>query len=199
VTDRPRDPDPQVKLLLRCRRGSDKAARTLWADHARSVRACALALTRDGHAADDVVQRVFCSILETDRRTLARVRDVRAYLMAAARNTSHSYLRSESRRARRERHDRERCPPTLLSDESLSAAIEALPTELREVLIVRAAGDLTFDQLALALGINRSTAASRYRSALDRLRGLLDPPADRQDPHNNGSSLPKPAEAHHAR
>jgi DNA-directed RNA polymerase specialized sigma24 family protein len=39
--------------------------------------------------------------------------------------------------------------------------------------MLKHAGGLTFDQIALALDINRSTAASRYRAAIERLRAAL--------------------------
>lgn len=186
---------PDVKLLLQCRRGSDRAARALWADHARSVRACARALTRDPHAADDIVQHVFCSILEADRAALKRVRDVRAYLVGAARNESMSYLRGERRRLARETVRKTTADGTERMDE-LAGAMSALSDEHREVLLLKGAGGLTFDQLALALGMNRSTAASRHRAALARLRELLD--AHQDSPQDRNAPIMR-TEAQHAR
>jgi RNA polymerase sigma factor (sigma-70 family) len=130
------------------------------------------------------VQHVFCAILEADRAVLKRVRDVRAYLVGAARNESMSYLRAERRRLARETARKTTAACKTERVDELAGAMSALPDEHREVLLLKAAGGLTFDQLALALGMNRSTAASRHRAALARLRELLDAHEDSTQDRN---------------
>ena len=92
--------------------------------------------------------------------------------------------RSRSRRTERERRaEAERgervsyFESTLESDErrrSIEAALEQLPDEQREVLVMKIWGDLTFRAIAESLEIPQNTAASRYRYALNTLRGILD-------------------------
>lgn len=53
-------------------------------------------------------------------------------------------------------------------------ALKSLPDEQREVLIMKIWGDLTFKQIAGALGESQNTVASRYRYGLEALRGVLD-------------------------
>ncbi len=57
--------------------------------------------------------------------------------------------------------------------ESVQMALERLPAEQREVLVMKIWGELTFEQIAVALEIPMSTAASRYRYAIARLHETL--------------------------
>ena len=54
--------------------------------------------------------------------------------------------------------------------ESLAAAIQELPDKLREVLVLRIWGELSFPEIAKVAEIPQATATSRYRYALERLR-----------------------------
>ncbi len=54
----------------------------------------------------------------------------------------------------------------------LQRAMETLPIEQREVLLMKIWGDMTFQAIAEALEISPNTAASRYRYALEGLRRL---------------------------
>src|SRR6266516_3498749 len=49
---------------------------------------------------------------------------------------------------------------------ALAEAIDSLPCEQREVLVMKIWNELTFAEIAGALGISQHTAASRYRYAL---------------------------------
>ena len=57
--------------------------------------------------------------------------------------------------------------------EFLRGAIGGLPEALREVLILRVWGDLSFPAIASLTNVPLATATSRYRYALERLRGVL--------------------------
>ena len=56
------------------------------------------------------------------------------------------------------------------SQQALVAAIDRLPHEQREVLVMKIWSELTFAEIATALGISHNTAASRYRYALNALK-----------------------------
>jgi RNA polymerase sigma-70 factor (ECF subfamily) len=53
-------------------------------------------------------------------------------------------------------------------------AIRALPDHEREVFLLRQNGDLTFEAVAGSLGIPVGTAKTRMRSALTRLRRVVE-------------------------
>ena len=58
-------------------------------------------------------------------------------------------------------------------DAELELAVKALPAHLREVVLLKVWGELTFRQIAATLEVPPATAASRYRYALEHLRTLF--------------------------
>jgi RNA polymerase sigma-70 factor (ECF subfamily) len=107
----------------------------------------------------------------------------RALLYATVRSIALDLIRRDSRRARREAEafsDTEQSfqPQFEMADESqpaLAAAIDRLPHEQREVLVMKIWNELTFAEIATALEISNNTAASRYRYALSALKKNFQP------------------------
>ena len=93
------------------------------------------------------------------------------------------FIRRDARRERREATAFAEAEPTIephfeLEDDTqsaLAAAVESLPRDQREVLVLKIWNDLTFSEIASALGISQNTAASRYRYALTNLKKTLQP------------------------
>ena len=56
---------------------------------------------------------------------------------------------------------------------AVESVLRKLPSEQREVLVMKVWGGLTFPQIAAALNVSPNTAASRYRYALAALRREL--------------------------
>jgi RNA polymerase sigma-70 factor (ECF subfamily) len=87
-------------------------------------------------------------------------------------------LRRDGRRARREAAasaDMEQITEPQFDFEDgapreLAAAIDLLPVQQREVLVMKIWNELTFAEIATALEISQNTAASRYRYALASLK-----------------------------
>ena len=88
-------------------------------------------------------------------------------------------------RGRRERHERAVNGQPLLAtdqdllakaetDEAIDEALLTLSDEQREVVVMRIWGELTFPQIGEVLSISASTADTRYRAGLKRLRLELD-------------------------
>lgn len=183
------------ELLMAVARGSDSAARELWARHAGRLRAFLRSLLAGGGPvdADDVLQQTFCRILETSPATLREVQDVPAWLFQVARHIAFNSGRSERREKTRRKTWFGRGeksanagvsppPPARMldgssHDESLSRALGSLMPDMRDVVLLKHVAGLTFDQIAVATQTNRNTAASRYRSALQLLEAALAPPA----------------------
>ena len=171
-------PFDDVQLLIATRRGDQTAARALWHAHAPRLVAYARTIVRargTAHDAEDIVQSAFCRIMDLPERELAAVRDVGPWLVQIIRNTALNWLRAHRRdAARRNRSAANASPRTpASSDAALADAVDALPTRLREIVVLKHIGGLTFDQIELATGINRNTAATRYRSAISLLRESL--------------------------
>ena len=104
-------------------------------------------------------------------------------LYSAVRSTALDLLRADSRRGRREQvvaiHPEAPFFDLAIehreNSELIHTALQNLPESQREVLVLRIWGELTFAEIATALGGSINTVASRYRYALDALRRILKP------------------------
>src|SRR5438093_12688960 len=122
--------------------------------------------------AEDIVQEAFVKFWRRNHKI-----DNRALLYSAVRSIALDFIRRNSRRARREASafgETEFSEPRFeVEDETqraLADAIDGLPREQREVLVMKIWNELTFAEIAGALGISQNTAASRYRYALAALK-----------------------------
>ena len=64
---------------------------------------------------------------------------------------------------------------------ALQHALDQLPEEQREVVIMRIWNGMTLEEIGAATGVPPNTAASRYRYALERLRERLGPRISKKD------------------
>jgi RNA polymerase sigma-70 factor, ECF subfamily len=126
--------------------------------------------------AEDVVQEAFVKFWRRKHKI-----ENRALLYAAVRSIALDFIRRDSRRARREAsasgETNEFVEPQFEFEDdtqrALAEAMDVLPCEQREVLVMKIWNELTFAEIASALGISQNTAASRYRYALSALRNTL--------------------------
>src|SRR6266508_1120230 len=104
-------------------------------------------------------------------------------LYATVRSIALDFIRRDKRRARREATVFAEADPSVepqfeWEDEAqsaLAAAVNCLPHDQREVIVLKIWNELTFSEIADALGISQNTAASRYRYALANLKKSLQP------------------------
>jgi RNA polymerase sigma-70 factor (ECF subfamily) len=123
--------------------------------------------------AEDVVQEAFVRFWRRDHNI-----DNRPLLYATVRSVALDLIRRDGRRARRESaafSDAEQSvapqfEPGDDSQRALAASVNRLPHDQREVLVMKIWNELTFAEIAEALGISQNTAASRYRYALAALK-----------------------------
>lgn len=81
---------------------------------------------------------------------------------------------AEARLARIPDHDTpERTLTEFEQRRQLQLALEALPVEQREVLLLRLEQELTLEQIGAITGVGRETVKSRLRYAMDKLRARL--------------------------
>jgi RNA polymerase sigma-70 factor (ECF subfamily) len=168
-----------AKLLLAMSRGDETAARTLHARVGPRLAAYARAFLRNDAAADDVIQQTWLRAVSRSPDELTRIDDALAWLIRIARSIALNTLRARSRASATERQhaamNGSKPGPAPTDSASLHAAVERLSDDHRELILLKHIADLTFDQIALTLGENRSTIASRYRAAMDALRSHLQP------------------------
>jgi RNA polymerase sigma-70 factor, ECF subfamily len=134
----------------------------------------AVMILTDSAAASDAVQQVF---LQIAGRPALHIRSATPYLRRAVRNECYSTLR---RRRREIAADDQPLLETVAAAEerpeerlAIEAALRTLPVEQREVVHLRVFEGMTFQEIADQLGESINTVASRYRYAIEKLRGQL--------------------------
>lgn len=134
--------------------------------------------TRSAADAEDIVQEAFVKFWRRNHNV-----NNRALLYSTVRSIALDFIRRDKRRARREAIVFAEADPAIepefeWKDETqsvLGAAVGCLPSDQREVLVLKIWNELTFTEIAEALGISQNTAASRYRYALANLKKSLQP------------------------
>ena len=129
-------------------------------------------------AADEVLQEVFVRLVRR-RQQLAAVENLLSYVFTIARNEAN---RHAGRRGRDSKHRQPLTAEQLFDEtggddlelreaaESVTVALQQLPEELREVIELKIYAGLTFREIAELLAIPQGTVATRYRTALGRLK-----------------------------
>lgn len=127
-------------------------------------------------AADEVLQDVFVRLVK-QRAGLARVENLTAYVFAVARNEAVRYGERRGRETRQSLTAEDlfleaKCDDPARRDdaESAAAALGQLADEAREVVELKIYGGLTFREIADLLAVPQGTVATRYRTALARLK-----------------------------
>lgn len=171
--------DPLKDIQGRLRDGDAVALDLIYDRFAPLMRAFARGIV-GGERADDVVHDVLIAVAEHAER-VAEAADLTAYLMRMVRNRALDLLRRRSPPSR-PIHDGD---AWLAPDDhdgagdgerarTVAAALDALPPDQREVVVLKVWSDLTFVAIGEVLGIPANTAASRYRYALAKLQPLLE-------------------------
>ena len=150
--------------------------------HRRGLYALALAITRCPARAEDAIHEAFARMCS---RKVQLDGDQIAYVFASVRNAALDQQRfknsgvktvnvespasmfnghapdpvTESERAER--------------DSALRKAVDALPEEQREAIVLKVYAGLTFEQMAVTVQAPLPTVAARYRRALDKLKQSL--------------------------
>jgi len=150
------------------------------------LRRYARVLTRDREAADDLVQD--CLERAWSRFHLWRRRDnLRAWLFTIMHNLHANHVRRAKSRpitTSIDLNDASQRLPSIrpmqedgLETRGLAAALEQLPDEQREVLVLVALEQFSYEEAARVLGIPIGTVMSRLSRARERLRRQLGGPA----------------------
>lgn len=162
-------------LAQRLARGDEAAFGELYDACAERLHAWLVARLGSFQDASDVLQETFVRLVRA-RKKLASVDDVVAYAFVVARNEC---LRYAHRNRQRTMFEMKGARSAEIVDDGLTStadfeavaqALAALEPPLREVIELKMYAELTLAQIAAALGIPPGTAATRYRTALERLR-----------------------------
>lgn len=179
IADRP--------LLVRLRAREPEACEAFVDAHYRGVYGFLVWLTNDPEAAADLTQETFAGFwVSTARLDPARTPDLKAWLYGIARNRWRKRLRSAQQDDRRcdadpvrlmEAPDTGPGPEAVLlaafRSAELARAVKELPSDYREALVLRAFQEMSYAEIADALGIGQGLARWRVNRARVRLREAL--------------------------
>lgn len=146
----------------------------------------ALTITRNQHDAEDAVQTALLRV-SGDPKVLCRAQSPWPYLLRMVRNEALLILRKRKRV-----HPLARWAETITQrfiDQAEQAeqyhavwnALQRLPVEQTEVVVLKIWEELTFAEIGEVLQISPATAASRYRYGLEKLERRLSAQLDRND------------------
>lgn len=133
----------------------------------------ALHFIPDTAAVEDLVLEVFVDIWKSQ----AEVRDVKAYLFAAVRNRCLNYLRKQS--LSRAGVD----PEELVAEEPEDCAeleariwsvLDALPNRMREAFLLSKRDGVSYEDIAVRLGISVHTVRNHIAKATKRIQRVLE-------------------------
>jgi RNA polymerase sigma-70 factor (ECF subfamily) len=156
----------------------------IYGEHRQGLYTLALSIARNPDLAEDAVHDAF----ERLCRSEAPAGDLVSYVFAAVRNAALDQLRRKTRPGEKAVsifdappapavRDGQRPDHSAMEterDRLLRQALDSLPDEQREVIVMKLYSDLTFEQIAQTLGEPLSTVSSRYRRSLDRLRSCVE-------------------------
>jgi RNA polymerase sigma-70 factor (ECF subfamily) len=154
----------------------------LYSRHHQQVFAFLLGMTGEFSLAEDLLQEVFVSFAR-NLKNIDAEGNVLAYLLKSAKHKVANYWR----RHERQKNFREQYRIFLVKEKTgltgenceceklrkLEQALAKLPDEEREVILLKTKSGLKFREIATVLQIPQGTAATRYRTALARLRETM--------------------------
>ena len=169
-------------LLRKASRGCRESLRRIYEGHKDDLLTLAGALTGNRTVAEDIVHDVFVAFARNVPR-LPLSTSLKAYLSVSVCNRVRDLARTEIRHRCNE--DRVgRSPADAAAPEArvaaaeltgrLRAALQQVPVDQREVLLLRTQAGLSFEEIGRHQGVSANTARGRYRYGIDKLRSLLN-------------------------
>ena len=161
------DADGIAALVAAARRGDRHAFAELVGKFLPAVTATALAIVGSRESAEDVAQLAFLRAWQS-LKSLQASAAFASWLMTIARNCARNWLRDHSFQARMARGvELTTQPAPEPTDNELPPAVAQLPDPLREVVVLRYVSDLSYEEIASAIGEPLSTVRDRlYRAKL---------------------------------
>ena len=169
-------------LIWKFKHGSADALQAIYEKYRGSMLTVAAALCNDVNTAEDVVQDCFVSFARLGRSIRSKG-SLKGYLLTSVVNRVRDLHRSGRHKpgpleyAETFGSNEPEPPTTAICNEQMQAvrgALEKLPAEQREVVVLYTRGRITFKQIAESLNLTLPTVQSRYRYGLDKLRVLLN-------------------------
>ncbi len=170
-------------LIWQFNRGRGEALHRIYEKYKHDLVTLAASLLTDLGLAEDVVHDVFIGFIGSTGK-FRLTGSLKGYLCTCVANAARNCNKAERRRrhgaaeVQRRATAQEAGPPVsevTLNEEfdRLTEALDQLPYEQREVLVLRVYGGLTFAAIAAQQNASIYTVQGRYRYALDKMRTCL--------------------------
>jgi len=168
-------------LVWKLRHGSKDALRYIYEKYKDDLLALAIALLNDAHPAEDVVHDVFVAFAEFAGKLRLKT-NLKGYLLTSIANRVRN-LRMQQKRigglSESDIADPSYGAPDEMAisaeqSQRLGNAIQELPYEQREVIILHLYSGLKFKAIARSQGVSINTVQSRYRYGLNKLQSILN-------------------------
>jgi RNA polymerase sigma-70 factor (ECF subfamily) len=183
--------DKTDQELIEQYKGGERIAIEILVDrHLKAVYNFCVRMVGNEADAEDVTQESFLKAWKNISKYNAEF-SFKTWILSIARNTSIDFLRKkksinfseldsyseDDRKFEDSLRDSELLPDEVFERKELAKeaqdALDAVPLRMREVVLLHLAEGLTFEEIARILKEPMNTVKSRYRRALEALRGLL--------------------------
>lgn len=176
------------ELVQRLRRGDEDAFRGLFGRYAPAAKALALRVVRQSHLAEEIVQEAFLAVWRDPGGYDSERGSVRSWLMGMVHHRAVDLVRREEAYRRRA----EGSIPEALEEQAdhaqdvvemmglpeerriVRAALDELPEEQRDVLLLMYFGGLSQTEIAAKTGTPLGTVKSRTLLGMRRMRTSLE-------------------------
>ena len=170
-------------LIWKFNRGNRDALRGIYEKYKDDLVTLAAALLNNVSSVEDVVHDVFVSFIESSDK-FRLTGSLRSYLATCVANNARNINKAKQRHrsialngASPDNISSSNPESSMIFGEELSKlslAIEQLPYEQREVLILHSYSGMKFRTIARQQNISINTVQGRYRYAIDKLRSMLN-------------------------
>ncbi len=161
--------------------GDTRAFASLYDRHSRAAYSLAYRLTNGRQAAEDLAQEAFIKAWRSAGSYRVGRGSVRTWILSIVRNRAIDLFRSHSTRRRTQEKVEPEAPRSLPNEafaetwrnfkrDLVRQALEELPYEQREVLVLSHFSELTHAEIAERLCLPLSTVKGRMRLGLEKLR-----------------------------
>jgi RNA polymerase sigma-70 factor (ECF subfamily) len=161
--------------VARAQQGDREALRFLYARYADNVYSYVSSIVRDHYEAEDVTQQVFAKLTDSLARYEDRGAPFLSWLVRLARNAAIDQLRSRRAIPVADPIESEAADDGADQDrrETLRSALETLPEDQREIIVLRHLGGLAPAEIAARLGRSESAVNGLHHRGRRALRAEL--------------------------
>ena len=168
-------------LKFKFKQGSTEALSCIYQKYLDDLLTLAMGLLNDPNEAEDIVQDVFVSFVKSANSFKLRG-SLKAYLATSVVNRVRDRVRKKHKRSLnrdilKTDIDLHKPDQSLVYSEQwqqLMQAMDELPYQQREAVLLRLKSDMKFREIAKIQNISVHTAMARYKSGLNRLKSSLN-------------------------